>query len=257
LTLDTLAGDVQNPRIAMDGTGKAMVLWEQVDTDLVFSIYALKYAPASGWEVTPKLVETLKPVAGNPRLVMDTAGNVTAVWEQGGSIFSSYYTYATAVWSIPVLLENTNGTAANPELALASTGDVFAVWYDVDSTGLIFSVYTNSLTKATGLWGAATVISTITPGFAVGTSFLPQVATDASGAAVAVWQHPTALGINNTFTSRYTAAAGWGAATALQTTSLTLTGDTPRAAMDGAGNAMAVWQQDDLTQTNIMARQYK
>lgn len=72
---------------------------------------------------------------------------------------------------------------------------------------------------------------------------------DATGSAVAVWSQSD--GTRGTILSnRYTPSGGWGTAKLIEADNAGGV-DSPQVAMDGSGNAIAVWSQDDGTWNSI------
>ena len=76
-----------------------------------------------------------------------------------------------------------------------------------------------------------------------GDSYEPQVAFDALGNAVAVWQHVGAGGSRfDIWANRYLASSGWGTPQLIESDD-SGSADKPRVGVDAAGNAVAVWEQ--------------
>jgi hypothetical protein len=122
------------------------------------------------------------------------------------------------------------------------------VWEQYDATGRR-NIMANRYTPSGG-WGTATLIETDNGS----ADSPPQVAMDGSGNAIAVWTQHDANYYYNIMSNRYTPSGGWGTAVLIETDN----GDAayPQVAMDGSGNAIAVWQQSDRTRTNIWANRY-
>ena len=101
-----------------------------------------------------------------------------------------------------------------------------------------------------GTWGSAELIEADDTGDAE----YPRVAIDGSGNAIAVWHQSDGTWLNIR-SNRYVAGAGWGTPQSIEAGNL---GDAkfPRVAVDGNGNAIAVWQASDGTHTNIRANRY-
>ena len=112
------------------------------------------------------------------------------------------------------------------------------------------AVATSSFTTRDNAWQAAEAIETDNAADA----FSPQVAIDASGNAIAVWQQSDGTRFN-IWANRYTAGAGWGTATVIETVN---TGDaeSPQIAVDANGNAIAVWRQSDGPDSSILSNRY-
>jgi len=95
--------------------------------------------------------------------------------------------------------------------------------------------------------GGATLIETDNAGGANS----PQIAMDATGNAIAVWNQFDGARYN-VWANRYTTGSGWGAATLIETDNAGSV-SSPQIAMDANGNAVAVWYQFDGTRYNVWA----
>ena len=106
-------------------------------------------------------------------------------------------------------------------------------------------------TTTTRVWGTAVLIETDNAGDAG----LPQVAVDGSGNAIAVWGQSDGTRYN-IWANRYVVGTGWGTAGLIETNNA---GDAgyPQVAVDGSGNAIAVWGQYDGTRYNIWANSFR
>ena len=90
-------------------------------------------------------------------------------------------------------------------------------------------------------WGTAVTIENNG-----GNAFHPQIAIDSAGNAIAVWhQMDSTLGYYKIWSSRYTAATGWGMPTMIGNNAGNA--EYPQVAFDPWGNAVAVWDQFDGT----------
>ncbi len=92
------------------------------------------------------------------------------------------------------------------------------------------------------VWGTAELIETDDAGFTRN----PQVAVDAQGNAVAVWEQ-----FFDIWANRFVAGVGWGTAELIETDDAGLAFD-PQVALDPQGNAVAVWRQSG----NIWANRF-
>jgi hypothetical protein len=245
------AGNAGSPQVAMDSSGNAVVLWAQSDGTR-YNIWANRYTPSGGWG-TAVLIETDNGSVGNQQVAMDGSGNAFAVWQQSDgtryNIWANRYT-PSGGWGTATLTETNNaGDATNPQVAMDSSGNTIAVWSQSDGTrvNIVANRYTSS-----GGWGTAVLIETDNAGDAHD----PRVAMDGSGNAVAVWQQSESPTRRSVWANRYTPSGGWGTAALIETEN---SGDpfyTPSVAMDGSGNAVAVWTQHDGTYYNIMSNRY-
>lgn len=243
-------GDARVPRLAIDGSGNATAVWHQSDGTRD-NIWANRYAAASGWG-TAELIETNDAgSAFDPQVAVDADGNALTVWWQHDgkrfNIWANRYDAVTG-WGTPVRLKaDDSGSAFDPQIAVDANGNALAVWNQQDDKR--YNIWANRYDAATG-WGKPSRLKVD----AAGGAFDPQVAMDADGNALAVWQQFYGKHAN-IWANRYDVAAGWGNPSRLKA-------DDDRAAfypqlsVDAYGNAVAVWWQHDGTRANIWANRY-
>jgi hypothetical protein len=126
-------------------------------------------------------------------------------------------------------------------------GNAIAVW--VRSNGTRLDIWSNRYMPSAG-WGAAARIETEDEGDARN----PQVAVDAQGNAVAVWEQSDGTRLD-IWSNRYTPSNGWGSAGRIETED---EGDasSPQVGVDAKGNAIAVWEQFDGARYGIWSNRY-
>ncbi|HKZ49021.1 MAG TPA: thrombospondin type 3 repeat-containing protein [Thermoplasmata archaeon] len=90
--------------------------------------------------------------------------------------------------------------------------------------------------------------------FTVGAVGEPEVAVDAEGNAVAVWNQPYGSASDNVVASRYVPGLGWGPVQVLDAFTASAARD-PKVAMNAQGRAVAVWYEFD-TDLSISAAVY-
>ena len=243
--------DGTRPQIAVDASGNAMAVWQQVDAaGAAMSIWANRYTPAAGWG-TPVLIETFSGSdAFAPQIAIDGSGNALAVWQQSDltgrvlSIWANRYNAATNSWGAASVI----GAGMQPQIAADSSGNALAVWNLYNGTG---SVWANRYTAGTG-WGTAARIETGN----TSSAGPPQIAINASGDALAVWNRFDGGSRNNIWANRFTAATNtWGTATLIETGNAG-SAESPEIAVDANGNGVAVWSYFDGTRYDIMATHY-
>jgi Bacterial Ig-like domain len=245
------AGAAVTPRIAVDASGNIFAVWQENDGTRT-NIWANRYAVGTGWG-TAALIETNNAGgAYSPQIAVDANGNALAVWSQSDgtryNIWSNRYVAGTG-WGTATLIETDNlGDANYPQVAVDVSGNALAVWEQSDGTRT--NIWANRYVVGTG-WGTAALIETDNAGDAN----IPQIAIDASGNAIAVWQQS-----NGTYyyiwTNRFVVGTGWGTAARIEVGNL---GDAqiPQIAVDASGNALAVWQESDGTRTNVWANRFQ
>jgi hypothetical protein len=244
-------GNAQTPRIAFDASGNALAIWQQLD-NASFNVSSNRYTAGGGWGSAALIAGGSGSGGLFPQIAFDANGNALAVWEQPAgpylSIWSSHYT-AGGGWDAPVLAEtNDAGTAVVPHIAFDAQGNALALWYQSD--GAHFNVWSNRYTTGGG-WGTAVLIGTDNPGNWFFYDSEPQIAMDANGNALVVWQQIDGS-VSQIWSNRYTAGAGWGTAEAV------VPGQSgePQIAMDADGSVLAVWLQSDGTTGYVWSNRY-
>ena len=241
-------GSAGNPKVAVDGSGNAVAVWHQHDGTRN-NIWSNRYDAETGWSA-PELIETND--IGNAILAQVAAlpsRDVIAVWEQQDGTFYSIWSnrYVTGSgWSVPELIETDNaGNAGGAQIAVDPSGNIVAVWHQHDGT--YNNIWSNHYVAGTG-WGTAELIEMDDRD-----AYCPQVAVDDGGNAVAVWMQDDGTR-DNIWSNRYVAGTGWGTAELIEMNGGAA--EFPQVAVDGGGNAVAVWHQDNGTHFGIWSNRY-
>lgn len=82
----------------------------------------------------------------------------------------------------------------------------------------------------------------------------PSIAADGLGNAFVVWEQESSSGSSDVLAIRYTPTEGWGVPVALEPRISQVA--YPQVVADAAGNAIAMWEEDDLTRKNIWVSRY-
>jgi hypothetical protein len=199
----------------------------------VFGCVALAPAAEAGWLPPVAISASDGHVSAPPHVVLDSAGDATAVWSAEGQVESAYRP-AGEGWEAPVDLSNPEpagegivgpGNGRAPVIAVDGAGDVTVVWESwAEGMTLIEAVER----PAGGAWPLPTVIGEEP----TASSPEPWVAVDSAGDAVAVWKKAEVI------QSAYRVAGGsWGAPIAISGEESFV----PQAAMNAAGDATVVW----------------
>lgn len=169
------------------------------------------------------------------------------------------FTSADGVWSSSEGIDFNSVTdplnhSGSPQIAVDSNGNAIAVW----TQGLLpisptpFSpteIWVNRYVKGLG-WGTPQTINTNTP-----YADLPQIASDSNGNALVVWQQSDGTR-NNIWANRFNNTSGtWESAQLIETDNAG-SADSPQIAVNGNGNAIAVWRQSDGSFMNIMSNRF-
>jgi hypothetical protein len=187
--------DAITPRVAIDTSGNALVVWVQTDGTR-YNVWSNRFtAGATNTWGTAALIETDNAGGANaPRVAFDGSGNALAVWQQDGDasavitydIRSNRYT-AGSGWGTSELMETSALRAGGVELAMNGAGAAVATWYQLD--GSHQSVYSRRYAPGIG-WGPVALAESYDGGDAV----FPKVAINASGAGLLVWEQVDPVG---------------------------------------------------------------
>ncbi|MBL1260616.1 MAG: hypothetical protein COB33_008815 [Thiotrichaceae bacterium] len=205
----------------------------------------------SSWGTATLIENNDTGLASSPQITIDSIGNAIAVWLQSDgartSIWANRYT-ADGTWGSAELIETDDtGNAVTPQVAMDGSGNALAVWSQSD--GVRNNIWANRYT-AGGTWGTAQKIETDDAGSATA----PQITVNSNGDAVAVWQQIDSGNISNIWANHYASAGTWGSAETIEPN--TRDAITPQVTMDTAGNAIAIWSQDDSFRFNIQTNRY-
>ena len=156
---------------------------------------------------------------------------------------------AGKVWGVVLAIDIVANDADDPQIAVGANGNAIAVWEQDNGTGgtgvEVEDIWVSHYDATTGNWSAARTIDT-----GVGSTGDPQIAIDAAGNAIAVWEQSNNTTVEvNIRTARYTVGIGWAQPETIDSVSGDATD--PQIAIDAAGNAIVVWEQDDGTGTFI------
>ena len=221
--------DVVYEQVIVEGDGDAYAAWTELDATFARVYVARRPASSGAWQ-TPEPVSPAGEDALAPRIAVDGAGNVTAVWYRfpGRTVFSSERSAATGTWSSPATL-GANGV--EPVVAVNASGAAVAGWREFGGADDRAMAVTRSGPAAA--WSVATPLS----GAGVDASFMNAKLDDA-GNAVVVWQ-ARSPGSSIEASSRPASTQVWDPTPT--TLSGALDGTNPTLGMDAAGNATVVF----------------
>ncbi|MBC8055752.1 MAG: hypothetical protein H7Y61_04175 [Rhizobiales bacterium] len=244
----------QQPRVAIDAQGNAIVVWMNSD-NFRTNIWARRYTPAGGWG-SAQLIETGDGGADGPQVAFDGAGNAIAVFSQGDgpltSLMANRFVPGSGWGTASAIESDSTGAALAPAIAVDTNGNAVVVWVWANVSVPGHNVWANRYTAGAG-WGTAGPIDV---GYAPNVTAAPQVALDGAGSAIAVWHRPDGSSPFDTiWTSRYVDGDGWGAPSLLETDD-TNSARNARVAFDAGGNATVVWTQSDGVHTNVLANRF-
>jgi hypothetical protein len=208
--------------------------------DSNYSMRGSVSTPTAGWDTPVTLDNSFDNVVADtrPRVAMDSAGNAIAMWHQGPTIYSNRYAAGTG-WGTATALDTTVGSTfgARIDLAMAPNGRAVAAW------SLLYPFKTTVFTPGSG-WSTPVELAPY--------NLERQLRIDNNGNAIVMyvsvptWPNPTSSEF-----SLYTHTLAPGGAWSTRQNIETGVGDVSdvRFAMNAAGQAVAVWRQQDTATT--------
>ena len=256
----TTTGNTDNPRVAMDANGNAIVVWQQIEgarTD----IWASRYLSGVGWISAEQVEEDDTGSAQQPLVAMDANGNALVVWRQyDGSrweVRARRHVAGSGWQAMQSIGPRDLDSMSYIDLAMDPNGNAVVVWVQLD--GISTSIWANRYDADADAWAGAENIGTADPR----NPQYPQAAMDASGNAMVVWQRhgvevsgPITVYQFDIWANRYDAASGqWGGPERIEFDNA---GGAihPQVAMDAAGNALVIWRQYDGLRHNLWSNRH-
>jgi len=242
--------------------------WTAMGCAAVMCIVGFSVVPVRGaitgnlsWSAAAA-VEAATVAVSEPKIAVDPHGVIMAVWVQADSVTSHVYANRNVPgsgWGTAALLETSDLPADNPQIAADSNGNFIAVWIHAwkVSNGVRCGVHANRYVAGTGWGNASVVFVDVTKDYITADADL-RIATDPQGDAMVTWSvYDWSWNHTSVRAAHYAAGTGWDAAANLSTEAVRMAYG-GNVAMDGDGNAIAVWSQDSGTSISpgVMAVRY-
>jgi hypothetical protein len=239
----------QSPRVALDPSGKATVVWSFWDGSV--NIARVRVRAADGTLGTQRNLSATAPTTFPifATVGLDHAGNAVAVWSQwdGSKYNVTGATRAAASdnWNpLPSFGQSAGSSFGiephgnEPQVAVDPNGNALAVWRATDNT------ITAASRAAGGSFGSPQT------GISQPAANTPHVMLDAAGNATAIWARQDADGSRIEASTR-PASGSFGP---VKTLSGATSARTPAVSVDGLGNALVAWPYDDATVSGDKSR---
>jgi hypothetical protein len=265
-----------SPRVAIDSTGNAVAVWSE-DTggasgtpSAYIEVQFGHFTPGFGWTVAARQLSSavqggVGPAGAlNTDVAMNDTGQIVVVWDASGhydggtpwpdQVQGVRYDPGTKTWTDPEYVGKACATcitpSIEPHIALDAQGNATVVYEQADASGAV-PMWAAQYPAGASTWGTPKQLDAKLPTKPNADS--PRLAMDGQGNAIAVWRessndpsHPNAI-----FAARY-AGGSWGDATALDVTSPG-SGVHPSVAVDGAGDAIALWANGNVRAASFLA----
>jgi hypothetical protein len=230
-------------QVAMNEGGDVVAVWNRFDGTNFRAQAAIR--PAGGGFSAPVNLSVAGEDAAAPQVAIDQAGGAVAVWERPDGTdrrVQAAFRPAGGGFSGPVNISVGGQSAFDPQVAMDQAGNAVAVWQRSDGTNTRVQA---ARRIAGGGFSAPANISAATED-----ALSPEVAMGQIDDAVAVWSRSD--GTND----RAQAAIGTASGGFSAGVNLSAAGEDavePEVAMNEPGDAVAVWERSDGTNTRVQA----
>jgi hypothetical protein len=235
--------DAREQQIALDPGGDAVVVWQATGSPHTSILASAQ--PAGGAFGAAQTLSDPSADSTRPDVASDAHGDAVAVWlhaEGGTTRVQASYRPAGGAFGAVQTLSPAGLEAAEPRVAMDGAGDALVIWRL--STGGQSEIEVASAAPG-GAFGAPVGLTALTANASV-----PQVAFDAHGDALAVWDGWDGANIRIEDAAR-PAGGSFGAPQLLSPAGYNA--DTPQVAFDAAGDALATWRFDGPPASTVQA----
>jgi uncharacterized protein YheU (UPF0270 family) len=252
-------GGAADPRIAMDDSGNALIVWNQYDGNF-YQIFKSEYR-SGAWTHPSALSDNISPdgqSTSENEVAMDNNGNAIIVWSQNDGTVKQIFKseYRSGAWTNPAnLADNISPDSLgslDPHVAMDDDGNALIVWRQSD--GSFVQVFKSDYRN--GTWVNPTgPTDNISPDNQNVSDV--NVAMDDNGNAIIVWGESDGS-FDQVFKSEYRNGV-WTHPTGL-TDNISPNGQITsdaQVAMDNNGNALIVWTQSNGTSPQVFKSEYR
>ena len=264
IVVSTATGSQQHPQLVPNGSGGAIIAWEDYRSVTNGDIYSqqVSSAGAAQWAADGVAVAASADEENSPQLAPDGAGGAIIAWQARQDEFRvglSWNIYAQRLDALGALswdgqivnagVANQDGDQTAPQIVADGDGGAIILWQDsrggywdlyaqrVNFSGTTLWQYQGLLVRNTGAPAAAALIDTT-------------LVSDGQGGAIVAWSYP--YGMSDVYAQRVNAyglvewpASGVSVGNAFGYRRY------PRAVEDGTGGAIMVWQEYDVTGSDL------
>lgn len=229
-----------DPRVAVDDAGGAVAVWAQYDASHQTHVWVSRLVPGTGW--SDPLQFDSADSTGPPRVAMAPSGEAIVVWsERDGDddgVWARRWVPGEG-WSAATRIHDHGGSWM--DVAMDPAGSAVVTWESWD--GIRPSVWAARFVADSGWEPAMALEDGDEP------AIEPDVAIDASGHAIVVWQRSSdEVGVME---RRFEPGTGWLAAEQLDAH-----GGLPHLAMSPSGAATVVYSRSTDGASSLWARRF-
>ncbi len=190
--LETVTADCYRPQIAMDSSGRAVVVWDSPSVSSSMPGILANLYTSGHWGTAKVVTTTTESIwAGSVHLAMDSSGNALLTYAEHHDAYARFLTFASGTLNVgeAKMLDNIDVTEYT-NVAMDDEGNAIVVSMDfgIGDSGVVWAQPYSS-----GTWGSARQLSTNTDTLIVRGVLAPQVAMNNSGNAIVVWGQKSAV----------------------------------------------------------------
>ncbi|MDP1675819.1 MAG: T9SS type A sorting domain-containing protein [Bacteroidota bacterium] len=244
--ISTATGEQTNSTIASDGSGGAIIVWQDSRSGTSYDIYVQKISVSGVVQWTTDGIAISTPANDQmyPTIVSDGSGGAIITWNDARS--GNLDIYAQKINAFGVVQWATNGIAistaasdqTNPTIVSDGSGGAIITWADIRG-GTYYDIYTQRINASGAVqWTAdGVVISNAT-----NDQYLPTIAIDGSGGAIITWQDVRSGTDGDIYVQRINAAGivQW-TADGVVISNAYYDQNNSRIVSDGSGGAIITW----------------
>ena len=246
--------DARFPDIGIDGSGNALVVWEQSGSDS-HRIFSKTYLKGNGWQSTQLVASVSGRTGSMPKIHVNKSGDALVVWRRSRnpdnsgylSVMGAHYSNGSGWGHVALIDEQNIGQSINHEVILDNEGNGVAVWEQND--GHVTNIMYNRYIDGSG-WQGAKLLETDDQGYAGN----PQITFDKDMTPNVIWNQiiRTRNGAlkSQILLSKLISGLEWSPFKVLS--SEYESAFKPTIAFDAKGNAIAQWQVNAASGKNYI-----
>jgi hypothetical protein len=251
------AGDQIYPQICSDGTGGAVISWQDFRSGN-YDIYAQRVNASGGaqWLANGVAICTATNNQYNPQICSDGTGGAIIPWQdlRSGSNFDIYAQRVNASgvvqWtSDGVAICTATNSQTNPQICSDVAGGGIITWFDYRSTSN-YDIYAQRVVSGSVQWTANGVaICTAT-----NNQYSPQICSDGAGGGIITWEDYRSASSYDIYAQRVASGSVQWTTDGVAVCTSTGAQQSPRICSDGTGGAVITWQDSRTGSLDIYAQ---